>query len=66
MPPAAGKSNKRLLKAGWMSTNRVNGLLPLGPAAKYIKGTEPFGLNHETLTCTCIISLLIIIIVILT
>ena len=37
MPPAVGKSNKRLLKAGWMSTNGVNGLLPLGPVAKYIK-----------------------------
>lgn len=34
MPPVVGKSNKRLLKAGWMSTNGVSGLLPLGPVAK--------------------------------
>ena len=34
MPPVVGKSNKRLLKAGWMSTNGVNGLLPLGSVAK--------------------------------
>lgn len=53
MPPAFNSQiysvTKDLLKAGWTSANGVNGLPPLGPVAKYIKGTEPLGLNHETL-----------------